>query len=281
LSPKRQAGDPFSKNIIDKMRDENFFGQASIDLSEVEKRLKNAEHLIGNKEEISRFIESGIHKFGCKETHNSDGTFNLEIKDNRLLKNNISSLIKKYTYDPLRGINEPELEVIDLGHPIVQNMISLVKEQAFTKDSNYCRTACVCVNSIEKITVMYTLLIRHVAKTKPISIVEELAFVGVDLYGSAIIEDDEFLNQLRNDRRLPIRKSVEEMRHDLALALSKDYDTILNVKAQKRCNRLIADRKQLKDEFGDSNKTNWVNGIDELSVASVDLLCVTIYYPSR
>jgi hypothetical protein len=70
---------------VRKMEEESFCGQSSIELSEIERRLRNTESLIGNKDEIRQFIESGFNRFGCKKTDNFDATYRLEVNDNNLV----------------------------------------------------------------------------------------------------------------------------------------------------------------------------------------------------
>ena len=129
ISPEQDVTiDPFSDESIQRMKNDNFYGQSGIDLAGVQKRLSDTENLVGSRDEIQNFVESGLNRFGCRLTSNVDGTFRIEILDNRLALGLDRKIIERATFDPLRGRDDPELEVIDLGHRLVRNLIDLVKQ---------------------------------------------------------------------------------------------------------------------------------------------------------
>ena len=123
LSPEpAQIVNPFSDESIQRMKNDNFYGQSRIDLSEVQKRLSETENLIGSREQIQDFVKSGLNRFGCRVTPNADGTVRIEILDNRLSQGIEKNVLPRTTFDPLRGRDDPELEVIDLGHKLVTKL---------------------------------------------------------------------------------------------------------------------------------------------------------------
>jgi hypothetical protein len=71
------------------------------------------------------------------------------------------------------------------------------------------------------------------------------------------------------------------MQADLGIALSKDINELMNQKALERCEQLRRERKDLKEKLQKQGDTGWAEGLENLSVASVDLLCVTILYPAK
>ena len=90
---------------------------------------------MGSSEQIRRFVESGLNKLHSLITENQgDNTFKIEIHDSRLSQGLDCEIIDRATFDPLRGRDDPELEVIDLGHPLVRNLIELIKEMTFTSN---------------------------------------------------------------------------------------------------------------------------------------------------
>jgi hypothetical protein len=71
------------------------------------------------------------------------------------------------------------------------------------------------------------------------------------------------------------------MREDLVAALSKlNLETELRRRAEERCAELAVERAQVKKSLEARGEQQWLEDIDNLSVASVDLLCVTVYYPA-
>lgn len=282
-SPKPElAVDPFSDESIQRMKNDNFYGQSSIDLSEVHKRLSETENLIGSREQIQSFVKSGLNRFGCRLTPNVDGTFRVEVLDNRLSQGLEKTVLPRATFDPLRGRDDPDLEVIDLGHKLVRNLIELVKQLTFSPKERdvYGRTACIATKAATRVCSVYTLLARYAVHTQPVSIVEELLKVGFEVHGDGKLSQGE-VDELSYSVPAVNGRSAAEMREDLDAALSKgNLEDALKVRAQERCAELAAERAQVKKSLENQGEQQWLQGIDDLSVASVDLLCVTVYYPS-
>lgn len=273
---------PFSDESIQRMKNDNFYGQSSIDLSEVQKRLAETENLIGSREQIQNFVKSGLNRFGCRITGNVDGTFRIEVSDSRLSQGLEKNVLQRATFDPLRGIDNPELEVIDLGHRLVRNLIDLVKQLTFSsKDTDtYGRTACIATRTATKVSAVYTFLARYAVHTNPVSIVEELLRVGFEVFCDRKLSQSDVEALSRSVPVVHGRAEIE-MREDLVAALSKlNLETELRRRAEKRCAELAVERAQVKKSLEGRGEQGWLEGIDNLSVASVDLLCVTVYYPA-
>lgn len=280
-SKSEQVIDPFSKESIERMKNDNFYGQSSVDLSEVHKRLSETENLIGSREQIQEFVKSGLKRFGCRVTGNVDGTFRVEVLDNRLSQGLEKTVLPRATFDPLRGRDDPDLEVIDLGHKLVRNLIELVKQLTFSpKETDvYGRTACIATKAAAKVSAVYTFLARYAVHTQPVSIVEELLKVGFEVHGDNKLSPFE-VEELSCSTPVVNRRTATEMHEDLAAALSKgSLEEALKRRAQERCTELSVERAQVKKSLQNQGEQQWLQGIDELSVASVDLLCVTVYYP--
>lgn len=279
VTPEEVVIDPFSEESIQRMKNDNFYGQSSIDLSEVQKRLAETENLIGSREEIQNFVKSGLNRFGCRMTGNVDGTFKIEVSDARLAQGLDKTVIPRATFDPLRGRDDPELDVIDLGHRLVRNLIELVKELTFSSKDTYGRTACVAMKSASKVSAVYTFLTRYAVHTKPVSIVEELLSVGAEVHGDAWLTRQE-IDALSRSTPFAHSRTEAEMCQDLSVVLSKpSLDDMMKKRAEERSAELIMERQKVKKSLEDRGDKEWLEGIDQLSVASVDLLCATVYYP--
>lgn len=279
ITPEEVVVDPFSDESIQRMKNDNFYGQSSIDLSEVQKRLTETEDLIGSRNEIQNFVKSGLNKFGCRMTDNADSTFRIEILDGRLAQGLDKTIIPRATFDPLRGRDDPELDVIDLGHRLVRNLIEMVKELTFSSKETYGRTACIATKSATKVTSIYTFLARYAVYTKPVSIVEELLKIGLDVHEDRKLAQPE-VDALSHAAPTSQSRTGQEMCEDLTIALSKSHlEEEMRKKAEERCAELAVERQKVKKSLEDRGEKEWLEGIDKLSVASVDLLCVTVYYP--
>ncbi|MDG6995557.1 MAG: DEAD/DEAH box helicase [Nitrososphaerota archaeon] len=124
VSPKK-VPDPFSDEAIKRMEDENFYGQTQIDLSEVKKRQDKTESMVGSRTEIEKFVKSGLNRFGCEISENQDGTYAINIRDDRLLSGLESSKITRASFDVLRSRGDTDVDIIDLGHPLVRDTVAI------------------------------------------------------------------------------------------------------------------------------------------------------------
>ena len=174
------------------------------------------------------------------------------------------------------------MEVIDLGHKLVRNLIELVKQLTFSpKESDvYGRTACLATKTATKVSAVYTFLARYAVHTQPVSIVEELLKVGSEVHGDGKLSQTE-VEELSFSTPTVNGRTGAEMREDLTAALSKGHlEDALKIRAEERCSEIAIERAQVKKSLQNQGEQQWLEGIDNLTVASVDLLCVTVYYPS-
>ena len=58
-----------------------------------------------------------------------------------------------------------------------------------------------------------------------------------------------------------------------------DIERLLWERAQKRCDELSLERTTVKENLLESGEHEWLEGFDKITPTSVDLLCVTLYYP--
>jgi len=278
-TPKKNIPNPFSDESIKKIENENFYGQAQIDLSEVRRRLKETESVVGSQSEIQKFVRSGLDKFRCEVTPNQDGTFKIFIKDQRLLNGLSGATIHKASFDALRSRGDTDVDIIDLGHPLVQNLIELVKDLSFASTEFYGRTAAIRTLGVSRMTALYTCLARFAVHTTPVSVIEELLPVGLEIQSGRLLSTDQ-LRKLGNSSPILDQRSQTELREDISQVLSlPDLERTIQNSAKVRCDELIAERQRVRKSLEEQEKREWLSGMDQLSVASTDLLCVTLCYP--
>ena len=77
-------------------------------------------------------------------------------------------------------------------------------------------------------------------------------------------------------------RSIEEIREDLkeAIHFSK-LDQLIRDKADLRTRQLQSERVKMKERLQDQAPKDWLKGIDQITLASVDILALTLYYPTR
>jgi len=267
---------PFSEEAIERIREENFYGQTEIDLSEVRKRIRRTEELIGSKDQIKSFVVAGLRRFGCEVSENPNGTYKIDIRDDRLLPGLKSRSIEMATFDP--RVTDPDIDVLGLGHPLVRNLIELIKQETFEPEI-YGRTACIGNARARNVCATYTFLVRYAVNTEPRSIVEEIINIGLELFTDRVLPSEEVQSLLQAEPRV-LNRTEEELKDDLRIALEKpNIQDLIDRRAEERRSLLSEERRKVREAL-EKRRAKWVEGIDELSVASKDLLAVTLHYPT-
>lgn len=277
---KYEIEDPFSKDTLEKIKSECFYGQTEVELNEVQKRLRETETLIGSQHQIQDFVRSGLNRFNCTFSTNPDNTFKVEISNDLLLEPGIPTVIESATFDPMIARDDPSVTVIDLGHPLVRRLIELVKQQTFTDETIYGRTAAMKTKNVQKVTAVYHYLSRYVVQTKPVSIIEELLPVSVELHSDKTLNKEEIHRLLSSSPESDTRKA-NEIIEDIKDSLNrKNLQNLVLSKAEERCQELVSERRKMKKDLESRGEQQWLEGIEDLSVGSLDLLTITLFYPS-
>jgi hypothetical protein len=138
---------------------------------------------VGSPEQIQRFLFSGLNRFGCSVTENGDGSWRILITNPALQTASVGEVIERATFDPEWALDDPDVTLLDVGHPLVRRLIEEVKQNAFREVAHYGRTAYVVTPDVDEVTALFHLLVRYVVNMEPTSIVEELLPVAVPVYG--------------------------------------------------------------------------------------------------
>jgi hypothetical protein len=197
-------------------------------------------------------------------------------------------VIERATFDPEWALDDPDVTLLDVGHPLVRRLIEEVKQNAFRADEagdaiRYGRTAYVVTPDVEEVAALFHLLARYVVNTEPVSIVEELLPVAVPVYGG------DPLPAGATRRLLSVRASAEtrtegEAREALADALNAEgLEVLLANAVEARRQELVTERRGMREQMEQregAQMAEWLGGIDDLSPGSFDLLTTTILFPT-
>jgi superfamily II DNA or RNA helicase len=175
--------DPFAEETLERIKGDSFYGQTYISRREIERRLEETAATVGSPEQIEAFVCSGLNRFGCSVTDNPDGSWRIAVTHPALQTASVGDVIERATFDPEWALDDPDLTLLDVGHPLVRRLIEEVKQNAFREVEHYGRTAYVVTPDVDEVTALFHLLARYVVNTKPTSIVEELLPVAVPVYG--------------------------------------------------------------------------------------------------
>lgn len=285
-SARPPEGDPFADETLERIQAESFYGATEVTVPAIEQRLKQTETAIGSPAQVQAFVRSGLQFFGCRLTENNDQTFKVVITDENLRVEGVPDVIDHATFNPQAALDDRHLTLLDLGHPLVQRLVDVIKTGAF-RDSGerYGRTAYTITREIGQTTALLHVLARYVVGTMPLSIVEELIPVAFPVYnhepGAFTLAQVEALLSAQPEAR---RKPDAEVSEDLSEALRRpDLNDLLQQAVEARRQALVADRQaMLAREASQEGATQqrWLQGIDQLETASYDVLTATISYPA-
>jgi hypothetical protein len=183
------------------------------------------------------------------------------------------------TFNPERGLQDLELEVIDLAHPFVNRFIEKVKYTMYVKTESSGRIAGVYTNSVDNVTAIVTVLVRYMVETDPPSVMEDIAPVVIDVYNNKML-DDKYIEQIESPKisgnvdKETIKEAIDELynRCELNDFINKAIDNNMNYLMQKR--------KRMKSNFNSGiNQVRYLDGFENITVASKDILTITLFYP--
>ena len=284
--------DPFREETLERIKGDSFYGQTHVSLPEIERRLEETAQTVGSPEQIQAFVFSGLHRFGCSVMENADGSYRIGITEPALQMASVGEVIERATFDPEWALDDPDVTLLDVGHPLVRRLIEAVKQHAFYDEDlpdedgrRYGRTAYVVTPDVDEVTALFHLLARYVVHTDPTSIIEELLPVAVPVYSrhpssvsrqqKARLVDAQPSSQTRTDAE------VKEVLGD-ALAI-EELDDLLEDAVEARRRELVVEREHMREQMerqDSSQPGEWLAGIDDLAPGSFDLLTAMVLFPA-
>jgi len=278
---ERESASVFDDDTLDRIKSESFYGHTEVGLEEVQKRQEETHQRIGGQDTLEEFVKSALNLFNCSYEMNVQGHLDIEVTADRLQGPDIQREYEDVTFDPNEASQSSDTEMLDVAHPLVQRLIEAVKETALTDEDRYGRTATRGSTEADEPTAVYTALVRYVADTEPDpTIMEELVQVGLPIYGTEPL-DQHHVEALEKSEAKPAQRSRIEKEDDLEAAIEHgEFDNTLQRRAEQRRDQIVEQRTQMREQLEDTGTGSWVSGIDDVEIASKDLLTVTVYYQS-
>ena len=276
------AADPFAPELLNRIRDESFYGQSDVSLPEVEARLRQTAETIGSPEEIRRFVLAGLSRFGCHVEPAPNNTFRIKLTKPALQLPDVGEEIPRATFDAEAALDNPELTALDLGHPLVRRLLELVKQELFTGGEHYGRTAYVVTPDVSEPVALFHLLARYVVNTTPQNIVEELVPVAIPLYGGDPLPDTRAhaLTRPALSKQTRTEPEVREALEDAAAIEARDTHFARAIENRRR--QLVQERQKMLDRMRRHGENDalapWLAGLDDISPGTFDILTVTILF---
>jgi SNF2 family DNA or RNA helicase len=278
---ERESASVFDDDTLDRIKSESFYGHTEVGLEEVQKRQEETHQRIGGQDTLEEFVKSALNLFNCSYEMNVQGHLDIEVTSDRLQGPDIQREYEDVTFDPNEASQSSDTEMLDVAHPLIQRLIEAVKETALTDEDRYGRTATRGSTEADEPTAVYTALVRYVADTEPDpTIMEELVQVGLPIYGTEPL-DQHHIEALEKSEAKPAQRSRIEKEDDLEAAIEHgEFDNTLQRRAEERRDQIVEQRTQMREQLEDTGTGSWVSGIDDVEIASKDLLTVTVYYQS-
>lgn len=276
--------DPYTNERLKEIQADSFYGQAKIDLSQVQNRMKESIKALGKPEDIEAFVKSAFSLLGgsFKDT-NKEGILEChlpsELQDLSEKTDDEKFLV---TFNRDIGSTDPDLHILDLQSPIVRELVSKMTEKVYVEGSEYYgRTSAVATTAAEKVSAIFHIRFRFIVKTEPLTMVEELSKIGLSVWSNEGL-DDAKTNKLWDSSWKSHGKSedelletLEETLHHVCLLQSMtDF-------AEKIRSRLTTERKELKEQLAKDGLSRGLRGMDDIELSSMDIVGVSLFYPSK
>lgn len=250
---------------INRIAEESFYGQSDVTLAAVEDALARSRDVIGSPENVATFILTSIRNVGGQVAADGDGTFTLTVVPPDLV--DVAQVGGRITFDPLLGMDDPNVDVIDLAHPLARRLIDLTIERSQLPECEG-RVAMKISPHAEGITAVLHVLFRYVAHGEPPVLMEEVAPIAWRVSTGEPVDPFPLIttppgkgHQARED----IVEQAEEILTDPTL-----HDYILAV-AQQRAAELAKRHADLS--------ADWAAGLEHVESTSQDVVALTVVYP--
>lgn len=265
-----QDGDIASteRERIARIQDESFYGQEQIRLPQVEQALQQTYRTVGAPSEIQAFVLSALEQFHASSLQQADGTWKLSLRGTTF--NDLGDEMI-CTFDPKIARDDPDLDLLDLAHPLVRRLVEEVQHSLAGTESG--RVAARGSKEVKEVTAVVHILARFVTASEPPVLMEELIPLAFKPYGGKPVDADpvELLRAAPQPCTFT-EKDVAECAAD-ALAASGLKD-LMNQAVNARLQKLVQRQSEIA-----RMASQWAAGMDVVRVASVDLLTLTLLIP--
>lgn len=275
---------PFEKEVLDRIRQESFYGEIDISLPEIDKRIKETQNIVGSKEEVEKFVISALKNFNCNIESIGSSFYKFVLNDPRLIVSKYGNTLEPVSFDPEVGLTHPDSIILEVGHPFVKRLINLVKAEFFEKEGAYGRTAYYYSENVKSVMFLYNVLIRFTVGVTKKRVIEELITFGIDYLSKNQI-NNEHLNQIAPAQTT--EKLDEQHFKDLLKAGLKEdfYTSIMNKSIEDKKLKLIQERQELAHkiirETASDDEAKWVKELQQIELASLDVLSITVVIPKE
>ncbi len=235
---------------------------------------------MGSKVDFERFVCNSLQMMGCRVDGNDDDTIKITISD-EVAAPGIPRTIERATFDPEIALQNAGITQLNVGQRLVRRIIDLVRLTVFeVNDHRYGRTASIATEQVSLVTLLYHFLVRFSVGSNPATIIEELVPVACDITGARPLSAGE-IDDLRVAQFSSSPRTPDEITRDLKRGLQPEvYKKSCDARFSERLAQIRAERQALKDKLMRAEPQKWLEGIEEVSLASSDLVSIVLCYPA-
>jgi len=88
------------------------------------------------------------------------------------------------------------------------------------------------------------------------------------------------MGEIRESPPTNAERSEQEIQDDFAAALDHSkLENAIEARTETRRREIEDERSRMRERIEETTEAGWLEGIDDVSVGSTDLLTVSLYYP--
>ncbi len=267
-----------SREAADRMRDEGFYGHDSVELREVQEALAQTNRTVGDRTDLELFVRAALGRFGAGLTDVGADRFEADLsRSEHLADLSPDGEPMVLTLDAELAREDLSVDVVDLAHPLVRRLVDLVRDEGVGNldGSQVGRVTGYAHPSASEVTVLAHVLARFLSASAPPVLMEELVPVAVRPWSEqAVVPSEEAVGLLS-----PARAMSTLYPSDVADAVSEvvrngTLDAAIAHAIGERQADLESRGRQLAQAGGP-----WAAGMADLSLASRDILTLTVVEP--
>lgn len=249
---------------LERVKDESFYGQTGISLTAIEQALTESREVTGTSEQIEQFALAAL-----RQRHGSVTTkagIHTMTNPARAVAD-LAPEGHRFTFDPLTGVDDPTLDVVDLAHPLLRRLVDLTLDDARLPDCRG-RVAAKVVQTDTGRAVIHHVLFRYVANADPPVLLEELLPLAFHAGDGNPLDANAALSASAGQGTV----YAGDVRADAAAALADpDLEAHLTATANQRASDLASRHAELT--------AAWADGLTDVRPTSRDLVALTLHYP--
>ena len=268
-TPAGAEEDPFDEERVRMIQEESFYGQAKVRLPEVEDALQATYRSVGAPEEIRGFVFSALDASGASVVDTPGDTLRIDLGGTSL--SDLADRLEA-TFDPRLARDEPNLELLDIAHPLVRRLVEAVRDAAAGTHAG--RVSARGSRAVREVTAILHVLARYVTASEPPVVMEELIPVVFSPYQERPPDLDP--HDLLRAPAAPVPHTETELRDLCADALGAAHLPACVTAAVEDRRRLLEERQASIRALASA----WAEGMDRVEVASSDWLTLTVLVPA-